>query len=44
MDIIKAISKERLVVIVTHETELAKSYASRIIEIQDRKNHKRLFK
>ena len=44
MDIIKAISKERLVVIVTHETELAKSYASRIIEIQDRKNYKRLSK
>ena len=44
MDIIKAISKEKLVVLVTHETELAKLYASRIIEIQDRKNYKGLSK
>ena len=37
MNIIKAISKERLVVLVTHETELAKNYASRIVEIQNGK-------
>ncbi len=35
MNIIKAISKDRLVILVTHEVELAKFYASRIIEIQD---------
>ncbi len=40
MNIIKAISKERLVILVTHETELAKFYASRVIEVQDRKNYK----
>ena len=37
MNIIKAISKEKLVILVTHEVELAKFYASRIIEIKDRK-------
>ena len=37
MNIIKAISKEKLVVLVTHEVELAKFYATRIIEIQDGK-------
>ncbi len=35
MNIIKAISKERLVLLVTHEQELAKFYATRIIEIED---------
>ena len=35
MKIIKAISKERLVILVTHEQALAKFYASRIIEIKD---------
>lgn len=35
MNIIKSISKERLVILVTHETELARFYASRIVEIQD---------
>ena len=35
MNIIKAISKDRLVILVTHEIELAKFYASRIIELQD---------
>lgn len=35
MNIIKAISKDRLVILVTHEVELAKFYASRIIEIKD---------
>ncbi len=35
MNIIKAISKDRLVVLVTHEVELAKFYASRIIELKD---------
>ena len=35
MNIIKAISKERLVILVTHEQNLAKFYASRIIEIGD---------
>lgn len=37
MKIIKAISKERLVLLVTHEQDLAKFYASRIIEIEDGK-------
>lgn len=35
MNIIKAISKNRLVILVTHENELAEFYASRIIKIQD---------
>ncbi len=37
MNIIKAISKERLVILVTHETELANFYADRIIEVSDGK-------
>lgn len=37
MNIIKAISKDRLVILVTHEVDLAKFYASRIIEIADGK-------
>ena len=37
MNIIKAISKEKLVILVTHEVELASFYATRIIEIQDGK-------
>ena len=37
MNIIKAISKNKLVILVTHEVELAKFYASRIIELQDGK-------
>ena len=37
MNIIKAISKEKLVILVTHEVNLAKFYASRIIEIADGK-------
>ena len=37
MNIIKSISKNRLVILVTHESELAKFYASRIIELQDGK-------
>lgn len=35
MKIIKAISKDRLVLLVTHEQDLAKYYANRIIEIED---------
>ncbi len=35
MKIIKAISKTRLVILVTHEKKLAKFYADRIIEIKD---------
>jgi ABC-type lipoprotein export system ATPase subunit/ABC-type antimicrobial peptide transport system permease subunit len=35
MNIIKAISKERLVILVTHEKEIAHFYSSRIIEIVD---------
>lgn len=35
MNIIKSISKDRLVLLVTHEQELAKFYASRIIELKD---------
>ena len=37
MNIIKAISKEKLVVLVTHEVNLAKFYADRIIELEDGK-------
>ncbi|MEG0924737.1 MAG: ABC transporter ATP-binding protein/permease [Anaerovoracaceae bacterium] len=37
MNIIKAISKEKLVILVTHEREIAEFYASRIIEIIDGK-------
>lgn len=37
MKIIKAISKDRLVILVTHEVNLAKFYASRIIELNDGK-------
>ena len=35
MNIIKAISKEKLVLLVTHEQNLAKFYSDRIIEISD---------
>ena len=35
MNIIKAISKKKTVILVTHEQDLAKFYASRIIEIKD---------
>ena len=37
MNIIKAISKEKLVILVTHEIDLANFYASRIIKFQDGK-------
>lgn len=37
MNIIKAISKDRLVILVTHERDLAEFYASRILEIEDGK-------
>ena len=37
MNIIKAISKEKLVILVTHEVDLAKFYATRIVEIRDGK-------
>lgn len=37
MNIIKAISKEKLVILVTHEVELANFYATRIVEVQDGK-------
>ena len=37
MNIIKDISKERLVILVTHEVNLAKFYATRIIKIADGK-------
>lgn len=35
MNIIKSISNNRLVILVTHETPLAKFYADRIVEIED---------
>ena len=35
MNIIKSISKDKLIVLVTHEVELAKFYATRIIEVLD---------
>lgn len=37
MNIIKSISKEKLVILVTHEKDIAKFYATRIIEIKDGK-------
>lgn len=37
MNIIKAISKEKLVILVTHEVDLAKFYATRVVELQDGK-------
>ena len=37
MNIIKSISKNRLVILVTHETDIAKFYADRIIELSDGK-------
>lgn len=40
MNIIKAISKDKLVILVTHETNLADFYASRIIKIKDGKIEK----
>ena len=42
MKIIKAISKKKLVILVTHNINLAKQFASRIIELRERKNYKRL--
>lgn len=35
MNILKAISRDRLVILVTHETDLARYYATRIIELKD---------
>ena len=35
MNIIKSISNDKLVILVTHEVELAKFYATRIIEVSD---------
>ncbi len=35
MNIIKSISKDKLVILVTHEVNLAKFYATRIIEVSD---------
>ncbi len=35
MDLIKEISKDKLVIMVTHNPELAKDYATRIIQFQD---------
>ena len=40
MNIIKSISRDKLVVLVTHEVDLAKFYATRIIEIVDGKIEK----
>lgn len=37
MNIIKAISKDKLVILVSHEKQLVKFYASRIIELEDGK-------
>lgn len=35
MELIKEISKEKLVIMVTHNPDLAKKYATRIIEVKD---------
>lgn len=37
MNILKKISSEKLVIVVTHDIELAKKYGDRIIEIKDGK-------
>ena len=37
MDILKKISKDKLVIMVTHNPELAKEYSSRIIKLKDGK-------
>ena len=37
MDLIKEISKDKLVIMVTHNSELAKKYATRIIDLKDGK-------
>ena len=37
MNIIKSISKDKLVILVTHEKDIAKFYASRVIELSDGK-------
>ena len=37
MDLLKEVAKDRLVVMVTHNPELAKSYASRIVQVKDGK-------
>lgn len=37
MQILKDLSKHKLVIVVTHNQELAKKYATRIIEIKDGK-------
>ena len=34
MDLLKEVAKDRLVVMVTHNPELAKSYASRIVQFR----------
>lgn len=42
MKILKSLSKEKLVILVTHEIYLAKQFTTRIIEIQNRESCKRL--
>lgn len=37
MDLLKEVAKDRLVVMVTHNPELAESYASRIVQVKDGK-------
>lgn len=37
MELIKEIAKEKLVILVTHDSELAKKYASRLIKLKDGK-------
>ncbi len=37
MDVLKKVAKDRLVIMVTHNPELAKAYSSRIVKLQDGK-------
>ena len=37
MELIKEIAKDRLVIMVTHNNELAKEYANRIVKLRDGK-------
>lgn len=39
MDLLKEVAKDRLVVMVTHNPELAQAYATRIVELRDGKIH-----
>lgn len=41
MELLKSISKDKLIIMVTHNPELAMKYSSRIIKLLDGKDHRR---